>query len=142
MSNLEKAKNLYEEGKYEFVCITQNGEVLTSNERGIKYILSLTECASDVKGASIADKIVGKAAALVSVYLGIKEIFAEVISESAVKVLEKHGIYYEYKNKVGAIENRTKTGMCPMEQTVFEIDCPKTAVDKLKEKVASLSKQQ
>ena len=43
------------------------------------------------------------------------ELYADIISEFAIPVLDKNGIKYEYNNKVDFIQNNDKTGMCPME---------------------------
>ena len=50
-----------------------------------------------------------------SIVAGVKEIYTDVISEYAIPVLEENHIKYEYKEKVQYIVNRTKNGMCPME---------------------------
>ena len=68
-----------------------------------------------LKGAIIADKVIGKVAGSVLAVAGIKELYADIISEFAIPVLDKNGIKYEYNNKVDFIQNNDKTGMCPME---------------------------
>ena len=46
---------------------------------------------------------------------GVKEIYANNLSQFAISVLEENNIKYEYKNRVEYIINNDKTGMCPME---------------------------
>ena len=63
----------------------------------------------------IADKVIGKVAGSILAVAGVKEIYADVISEYAIPILEENHIQYAYKEKVKYIINQTKTGMCPME---------------------------
>ena len=82
--------------------------------------------------------MVGKAAALLYIYLGIKDLYGQVISEPAFGVLAEHGVTCTYGEKVPYIINRKKDGMCPMEQTVLNISDPREAVEALKNKVRSM----
>lgn len=51
---------------------------------------------------------------------GVKEIYADVMSEYAIPVLNENGILYEYLEKVDYIKNKDNTGMCPMENKYKE----------------------
>jgi len=63
-----------------YTCVfCGNGEILTDDRRGVKPLLDLLE--KDLSDFSAADKVVGKAAALLYRLLGIAEIYASVISE-------------------------------------------------------------
>ena len=66
-------------------------------------------------GACIADKVIGKLAVSLLAVSGVKEIYADVLSEYAIPVLEQNNIKFEYKTKVPFIINKEHTGMCPME---------------------------
>lgn len=81
--------------------------------KDIKDILQKDETA--LVGASIADKVIGKLAGSLLVVSGVKEIYADILSEYAIPVLEQNNIKYEYKTKVQYIINKDHTGMCPME---------------------------
>ncbi|MCG2688513.1 DUF1893 domain-containing protein, partial [Candidatus Parcubacteria bacterium] len=63
----------------------------------------------------IFDKIIGKAAALLFAYLGAKEVYGVIGSESAVRVLRKFRVKFYFKKTVKGILNKRKTGPCPME---------------------------
>jgi iron complex outermembrane receptor protein len=71
-------------------------------------------------GASAADKIVGKGAALLYVRGKIENLFAKVISKSSLEVLENENIYIEKEKLVPYIKNRDQTGMCPIETMAEE----------------------
>ncbi|MBR3992234.1 MAG: DUF1893 domain-containing protein, partial [Anaerotignum sp.] len=44
-----------------------------------------------------------------------------------------------YRTEVEYIINRTKTGMCPMEQTVLDVEDAEEAYEALRNKLAELS---
>lgn len=135
--SINKAKDLLIKGGYTCVICKQNTTV-TSTERGVKPLIGLLDEGTDVSGAFAADKVVGKGAAFLYVLLGVKEVFAGVISVPAEQVFIKYGIAYGYATKVEAIRNRTDTGFCPMESAVKDIDDPAAALTALKKKVAEM----
>ena len=51
---------------------------------------------------------------------GVKEIYADVMSQYAIPVLEENHIKYVYKYLTDYIQNNDKTGMCPMENKYKE----------------------
>jgi hypothetical protein len=57
---------------------------------------------------TIKDKIVGRAAALLQVKLGLKTVKAVMMSEFGKQVFDHFNIDYEYKNLVPRIECRTE----------------------------------
>lgn len=56
----------------------------------------------------VKDKIVGKAAALIQVYLGLKNIHASMLSQLAKAVFDDFQIGYAYEHLVERIECRTE----------------------------------
>lgn len=112
--NLNRAKQLLDGGAS--LAIVGGGE-LTFNEHGVKTLLSLQ---SALAGASVADKVVGKAAAMLLVRGGAIEVYAEVISEPALEALKRHNVPCVFGECVPNIINRNKTGICPMEQAVLD----------------------
>ena len=120
MNDLQHARATLERGGYTCV-LCRDDETLTDSRRGVKPLLELLESGKDYTGFSAADKVVGKAAAHLYCLLGIRAIYAGVISEPAKRVLESEGIQTEYAVIVPAIRNRTNTGLCPMESAVWEL---------------------
>lgn len=119
-SDIEKSKQLLFEGDY--TCVMCRGDVIyTSQEKGISPVLNLLENKIQIKGFSVADKIVGKAAAMLFVYGGIKEVYANVMSQSAIKMFKKYGMPFSYKIQTDQIMNREGTGICPMENCVNRV---------------------
>ena len=120
-NNTQKAKALLLDGDYTLVAICNN-EILTSHERGIKPLLKLLDINMNLKGYSVADKVIGKAAAFLYVLLETDEIYANVISESALDILTENHIKTNYEILTKAIRNRDNTGFCPMETAVIDTE--------------------
>ncbi len=84
--------------------------------RGISDLYGLlTEHPDWLRGASVADKVVGKGAAALLVLGGVREVHADVISIFALELLDSHSIKTTHKTIVPHIINRTGTGLCPLE---------------------------
>ena len=116
MTKLEEVKEILHQKNASLVVAYENGEIKEYYQDRIKDIKDiLKEDRNALKEAVIADKVIGKVAGSILTVAGVKEIYADVISEYAIPVLEENHIKYEYKEKVQYIVNQTKTGMCPME---------------------------
>ncbi|MEY8331228.1 DUF1893 domain-containing protein [Lachnospiraceae bacterium 48-33] len=136
-TDLMKAADTLHIGDYTCVLYRRN-EVYTSTERSVKPLLDWLDSGIDLKGFSAADKVVGKAAAFLYVFLGMKEVYAIVISEAAIDTLERNGIQYRYDVSVRNIVNRAGTGNCPMEMAVWNIVDPKGALRAIRTKLKQL----
>ena len=120
-------------------CIAQkSGLTLTTRQRGIRPLLDWIAQGEDLRGACAADRIVGKAAALLYVLMGVKGVYAEVISRSGLAVLKKYKICAEFATLTPNIRSRDGSGLCPMEQTVLTIEEPLEAYAALVKKAEQL----
>ena len=135
MIDLQRAEKALAEGGYTLVLV-KGERVITSNQRGVAPLLALID--TDVTGFSAADKVVGKAAALLYVKLGVCAVSAGVISSSAVDTLKKCNIECRARELTENIINRAGDGICPMEQAVAGISSPEKAVIVLKETIAKM----
>ena len=116
MSNLEFVKNRLYETNASLVVLYKNGVCKEYfNKRVIDIKSILKENKDALQKAIIADKVIGKLAASLLCVAGVKEIYANTISNYAIPVLEMYNVKYEYKVKIEYIQNNDKTGMCPME---------------------------
>ena len=95
-------------------CVIDNGEVRIFMQRGVADLYELLDRESDfLKGASIADKVVGKAAAALMILGGVKELHAlALLRESDVKVDSTEVVPY--------IKNRDQSGWCPLETMCYK----------------------
>ncbi len=116
MKDIDIARKLLDEDKFTLVIVKNQEIIFTSKEKGIKPLYTvINELKEELKGSSIADRVTGKAAAMLCVYAEIKELYTKVFSENAVEVLLNSPVVYEFEKSTTYIKNRDKTGMCPIE---------------------------
>ncbi len=125
---------LYAKEQLQFhkLCFVKDNAYYFCDKNGIQGLIDFIENGRDLTHFSVADTIVGKAAALLYAYLGIKAVYANVLSKKAIPIFEKYNIYYEYNVLTEEIINRSKTDICPMEKAVLDIFDPKEAVDRIR----------
>ncbi len=134
------AKRLMEEENSTCV-ICGDGITYFSQESGVRPLMQWTAEKINVRGCCAADKIVGKAAALLYVGLGVKEVYASVMSKRGKETLEKHGIEAFYGELCEDIRNRTDTDICPMEKAVREKETPAEALEAIKAAIKAMQDQ-
>ncbi len=126
MTDLEKAKGRLTHSDY--TCVLQKGEiVLASVQRGVRPLVEWFESGERFDGFSAADKVVGRGAAFLYVLLGVRAVYAHVISHAALEVLTDQNISVEYDTVVENIINRKGDGICPFEAAVLDITDPNQA---------------
>ncbi len=138
MTDIEKAKQYLLLDNYTCV-LCKDCEIHTSAQRGVKPLVIWLESGNDFNGFSAADKVVGKATAFLYVLLGIKEVYANVISKSALQVLVDNSINVEYGELVENIINRQGNGICPFESAVLEINDAQNAYKAIRNKMTEMN---
>ncbi len=138
MKNIEIAKQHLISGNYTCVLLGY-GKLHTSTQRGVKPLVEWFETENDFSGCSAADKVIGKATAFLYILLGIKEVYANVISIPALKVLTENGVEVEYSQLVENIINRQGNGICPFESAVIDVNNPETAYTVIRNKMAEMN---
>jgi hypothetical protein len=125
-------RTLYEEGLS--LTVAKNGRLLfRSKSHGVSDLLAMIDDVGQLaEGASLADSIVGRAAALLCVYSKIVAVHGVNMSEGALSVFKSNGIQCEYRTLVPKILNREKNDICPFDKAVLGIDDPRVALDRLK----------
>ena len=132
------AMNLIEQLKDKnYTLLASNGYF--SYDNGIKPVIcKINEKKDYFSGLEVADKIIGKASAMLFALSGIKRIDCMVLSKAGKDILDKYNIEYTYEELVEYIINRTKDDMCPMEKTVKDIYDLNIAYEALNNKVKEL----
>lgn len=126
--NINDLKDILLKENHTLVIYKNNASVITSNDRGVNSLIKLIkEDKSQLSGSLIADKVIGKAAALLMIYAGVKEIYAPIISKPALQTLLKHNVKVYYDKEVERIINRKGDGLCPMETLCLDIEKPDEA---------------
>lgn len=90
MNDIEKAKAKLV-GNTTCVLVKED-KIILSKDKGIAPILNLLNAGENLENFTLADRIVGKAVALLVVYAKIREVYAEVLSEKGEEVLKKSTI--------------------------------------------------
>lgn len=121
------------------LVVTKGGESKISRASGIAPLMELLADDPDfLRGSSVTDRVVGRAAALLMIHGGVRELHAVLVSEPAVTALEAHGLPFTYGDKTPCIRNRAGNGNCPMETACLETDDPAEAYAILKKKLAEM----
>ncbi|MBR4256808.1 MAG: DUF1893 domain-containing protein [Clostridia bacterium] len=120
------------------ICLCKNGDIITDDGRGISPRMKLISKKRDLRGYAAADLIVGKAAAMLFVSAGIKEVFAKTISRPGAEYLSSHGIPYSYEIFTERIINRAGDDVCPMEKAVENISDAEEGYKALKKRLEEL----
>ncbi len=133
MQDLKLAKHRLKQKNLN-LAIAKNGSIIFENEsQGIRGLLhAIEKLGKELIGSSVADKIVGRAAAMLCVYSKAASVFAVTISEEGTKVLEDNKVFYRFENRVPNILNYEGTDICPFEKLVMSFTKPREAYNKLK----------
>ena len=137
MTEIERARSLLSE---EVNLVIVRGSVVTTySDRGIKALLSVIKDNKWImEEATIADKVVGKAAAFLIACGNAKEVYAEVLSSGAADVLRKCKIPFSFGILTEKIVNREGNGICPTESAVQNIDDVNEAYSILQDKFKTI----
>jgi len=122
------------------ISIVKNDEIIFETvSHGISgFLEAIAKLGDKLEGASVADRVVGKAIALLCVYAKVKAVYAITLSKKAKAVLENNVVYHEWEDLVENILDVNKAGICPFEKLAKEISNPNDAYGRLKALHASL----
>ena len=135
----EQAKKLVADGKAECVVI-RGGRLYPWNGRGVSPLLEFHDHREPgfLKGATVVDKVIGRAAAAIIVSGGVVRVHGEVMSEDGKAYLESRGIQVTYGTLVPRILNMDRSDLCPLEKSVEGIDDPEQALTALRKRIEEL----
>ena len=88
----------------------------SKKQRLIPLLFCLKKYKAQMRGALVFDKVVGRAAALLLLYGGVKKVITPLISRGALIVLKRGGAKVEYEKIVKCILNVKGDDLCPMEK--------------------------
>ena len=122
---MEELLDILHRGDHSLVVRNTAGEVTTYDRKGVRDLIWLLDNEPDrLRGACIADKVTGKAAAGLCAVGGVIRIHADVMSGLAVPVLEAAGIGYSFKKLVPRIVIPEGDDRCPLEEIVEDAASP------------------
>lgn len=109
------------------LVVKNHGIVTTYSKPGVRDLEYLLDHDPEMlHGATIADKVIGKAAAAMVVVGGVKELYAEVMSKKAIPFLDDAGIIYTYGTLVDTIKE--EGDRCQLEKITAPATTPEETV--------------
>ena len=101
------------------ICIVREGKVVCkATSHGISGFLSALERFEDqVEAAAVADKVVGKAIALLCVYARVKAVYTLTLSRGARKTFAEYSIHAEWDDLVETVLGTDKSRDLPVRRT-------------------------
>lgn len=142
MKDLEIAKETLEQNDLTIAIVKEGKIIFTSTDKGIKPMYTaVLELKEELRGASVADRVIGRAAAILCKYADIKELYAKLISDEAIKVLKNSSISFFYEESSPYIKNRDKTDMCPVEKLSQDVNSPEELIQRISEFLERMKKR-
>jgi L-lactate utilization protein LutC len=134
MKEIDIAKKLLNDENLNLAIVKDSKIIFKSTDRGIKPLYTaINEIREKLSGCSIADRVTGKAAAMLCKHGDIKELHTKLISENAINILKETSIIFNYDELTPFIKNRDKTGMCPIESLSIKAN----SIDELLAEISS-----
>lgn len=138
-AELRAVERLHAEGCSCVVAAADGAEHLFRRRGVLDLHRLLREEPDTLRGAFVADKVVGKAAAALLILGGVRGIYAGVASEPAAALLRACGVPAECGRIVPHIINRAGTGPCPLETRCLELRTPEECLLRIEQFLESLS---
>lgn len=127
---MEQLKTLLCKNEVRGVARSCKGEVRLFQRKGI---IDLYELVTNEPGflldGMLADRVIGRGAALLAIKAGVSEVYAELISQPALEAFKQKNIKVAYSTLTPNIINRLGTGTCPVEQLTTNVDSPDEAYE-------------
>jgi len=125
------------------LVVAKDGKVIfEAGSRGISGFLGAVEkLADELEGASVADRVMGKAIALLCVGSKIRAAYALTLSRSAKQLFDDYAVHVEWGGLVANILDVGRTKTCPFERLAERIFDPKEAYEKFKTLQRSLERE-
>lgn len=126
MNDINHAKYILED-RNASVVFCRGEQMIILDGKGIKPLLELMKKQIALSEYSVADKIVGKAAALLFIKMKVSSVYGSVMSGKARDIFLHYNIPFFYKTLTKEIINRRGDDICPMEKAVENVNDPEKA---------------
>ena len=114
---MTELKSMLQRDDVRGVVRSANGTLRVFHRQGVADLFELLSHEPQIlEGASVADRVIGRGAALLMVKGGVREVFAYVISQPALDILREADIPTSFATLQPNIINRTGTDICPIEK--------------------------
>lgn len=121
------------EDNHSLVLFGKDEKISTFDGRGVSDLFRLLHEQPEVlEDAYLADKIVGKGAAALMALGKVNEVYADIITLSALAMLELANVRVRYGRMVPHIKGRGGTGFCPVETRCLPCRTPAECLVQIK----------
>ncbi len=112
--------------KLSLLVLSGQSTIFESNKNGISPLLESISVLGRLRlrGTTVVDKVVGKAAALLLAYARPKVVYCGTISQRAEEILAKYGILFYAEQSVPEICRPSSDELCPFEESVINVESP------------------
>lgn len=115
------------------IAQSADGQRKEFHRQGVVDLFTLiTDYPEFLCDGKLADRVVGRGAALLLIKAKVAEVFAFVMSRPAYEILQKGGVKTSYQTLQQHIVNRTGDGICPIEQLTANTNSADDAYDLIK----------
>ena len=117
MEDIDLARSLLEEEKWNLVMVKGGQVLFSSRERGIApFFQAVQSMGISLHNAVIADRIVGLAVAMLCLHARVTSVYAGIATTEALDMLKGQGVTVSSKSTVPYISNYDGTDLCPFEK--------------------------
>ena len=125
MEDIDLARSLLEEEKWNLVIVKEGKVLFSSREREIApFFRAVQSMGKSLHNAALADHIVGLAVAMLCLYARIASVYAGIASQAALDMLKGQGITVSSESTVPYISNYDGTDLCPFERMAGDSENP------------------
>jgi len=115
--DINLARSLLAEEKWNLVIVKKGQVLFSSRERGVApFFQAVQSKGESLHNATVADRIVGLAIAMLCLHARIASVYADIASQRALDMLKGKGVTVSNKNTVPYISNYDGTDLCPFEK--------------------------
>ena len=128
MRDLDIAKKRLYSANLTLVVVKDNIVLFeTGSHKIFGFLDAIDNLGSKLEDSSVADRVVGKAVALLFVYSKIRHAYAEFLSKEAKIILEKNGVFCGWKTVIEKVLDSSRKDICPFEKAALDILDPEEA---------------
>jgi hypothetical protein len=133
MEDIDLARSLLEEDRWNLVIVKKGRVLFGSRERGITpFFEAVKSIGKGLHNAAVADRVVGSAVAMLCLYARVRSVYGNIVSQGAFDMLKKEGVAVDGGNIVPYISNYDGTDLCPFEKLAGSCQKPSQLVAALR----------
>lgn len=134
MNDKKLAISKLNNSEYKLVVVKDNEIKYKSKEDSVSSIVDLLDNKPDLlKNSIVADKVIGRAVAMICDCGEVEFCYGSIISKGASDLFKQANISYKAKKEVEFIKNKDNTDLCPIEKLTLKVDNSNEGIEKIKE---------